>query len=152
MSKTTSNAFVVAALGMCLSVFSSLPAEAACTQADATGTWHVMGFSVDSNLGGVEWDRCKIRASSTGSIVASASSCVFRYSGGKYSANVSSGSIRVGAACNVSGSVRVCISGSGCVSLRIEYGQLDRGKTVMSFVGNIVESPSSLYSFTGIKQ
>lgn len=144
---------IPAALVACLAALAPFRgAEAACTQADVTGTWYIMGFSVSTQDAGVEWDRCKIRTNSVGTIVTSASSCVFRYSGGKYSARISGGAVRVGSACGLTGTARACSAGSGCATLRIEYGQLDRGKTVMSFVGNIAESPSTIYSFTGIKQ
>ena len=111
-----------------------------------------MGFSVSTQDAGVEWDRCKIRTNSAGTIVTSGSSCTFRYSGGKYSAAVNGGAIRLAPSCSVSGTTRVCMAGGGCATLKIEYGQLDRGKTVMSLVGNMVGSPATIYSFTGIKQ
>ena len=153
MREFFSKRIVCAALGACLVALAPIPqAEAACTQADVTGTWYIMGFSVNTDNAGVEWDRCKVRTNSAGAIVTSGSSCIFRYNGGKYPAAVSGGAIRVGSGCGVTGTTRVCMAGGGCATLKIEYGQLDRGKTVMSLVGNMVGSPATIYSFTGIKQ
>lgn len=133
-------------------VSANFSAYGACSQADVTGTWYTTGVSGDSYYGEMaEWDRCKIRVGSTGSIIASGSLCTYRDSYGKFNLSVGGGGLRVGAACNVYGSIQVCSSGV-CITYIIEHGQLDRGKTVMSFVGYSRADPDVIFSQTAIKQ
>ena len=126
--------------------------QAACSQADLTGAWYTTGVSGDSYYGEMaEWERCKIRLSSNGTVIASGSFCTYRDSSGRSTVKIGGGRLRITSACSLSGTVQLCASGV-CLTETVEYGQLDKGKTVMSFVGYYNLDPDIIFSHTGIKQ
>ena len=133
-------------------VLSASGAQAACTQADLTGTWYSMGVSGDLYYGSMdEIDRCKIVIGSTGAIVASASSCIMKDTFGQYTVGISSGSFKVTSTCAVSGSMRLCYSGI-CITGRVPYAQLARDKNILPMLGISASDPDVIFSYTAVKR
>lgn len=132
-------------------LLSAAGAQAACTQADLTGTWHAFGISGDVNTGYFEQtSRCKFRVNSAGTILASASACIVRDYGGNTAADVTGGSLRVSAACAITGNVNVCASGF-CFGIRVQAAQMEKSKTAFPMIGYSTRNPYWLISFQAIK-
>lgn len=127
-------------------------AQAACSQADLTGTWYAVGVGGNVGSGSFdEIDRCKIRISSTGAVIATGSSCSHRYWAGTAASNITGGSIKVASSCVVTGSLRFCNS-NGCSTGIIQYAQMERGKTAFAMAGYLSGSPQDVAFWEVIKQ
>ena len=82
-------------------------AQAKCNQDDLAGRWHSYSMSVDSS--GTTYApltyRCKVKLDSSGSVVASKSSCTVRGWEGKSNVDVTGGKITVSSGCAIRGSI-----------------------------------------------
>lgn len=124
---------------------------AACVTSDLSGTWYLTGISGNVAFGTLdETDRCKLTVSSAGTIVPSTSSCQVRDDSGFTSGLTVSGNFYINSACNVTGAVLGCFNGL-CRTAKVQYAKMDKGKTVMSMVGYVTDSPDDVISWTAIK-
>lgn len=127
-------------------------AHAVCSQADLTGTWYAIGIGGNVGSGSLdEIDRCKIRVSSTGAIIASGSSCSYRVWNGTGTSNITGGSVRISSSCAVTGNARFCNS-YGCATMLIQYAQMERNKTAFAMAGYIWGSPQEVGFMEFVKQ
>lgn len=120
-------------------------ASAACTQAEAAGTWRVNGLLWDK-FGDDETEsiKCKIKVSSSGGISASKSICkVF----GAGDVAVTGGKVVVANNCKISGNLETA---GGTIKFR--SGQMDRSKNSFAILG--VDTVLSYFEFylDGIRQ
>ena len=126
-------------------------AGAACLQTNLTGTWQAVGVSGNSNLGGFEeYIRCKIVLNSTGGVVPSLSACIGRDNVGRFTVDITGGSMRVGTACNITGSLTFYAG----ATLRhiVEFGQMALDKNIFTFTSYQSTNPDLLTVFTAVKQ
>lgn len=126
-------------------------AAASCSQADLKGIWRFTGVSGDTFYGEMnELDTCKLKLSSSGYVIASSSSCVFRDASGKQSfPPVAGGRLVVKSGCAVTGSIDFL--GGGRVVVDSGSG-MDRGKTVISLAGYANTDPDIVVAWTGVKK
>ena len=127
-------------------------AEAACTQVDMTGTWHVFGLAGDTYSRSFEGSfRCKLTVSSTGSLVPSTSTCTIRDDVGVHYLTIGGGKMVVSSTCAITGNIQVCQSGA-CNTEQIQAGQLARDKNTFSLVGYLQIDPTDVFHLNGVKQ
>lgn len=122
-------------IGLMLGVISSTATQAACVQSDFAGTWYTYTMSVDTT--GVispQVDRCKFKVNSSGSIVASKSSCKSRNSSGTFVTDVTGGNVKVSSKCKLSGSVDFFALGVPFTNV-LEDGRLSKDKITSSMIG-----------------
>ena len=140
-----------AILGM--SILSPISAKASCSQADLKGTWYTYSMSADSyGVSAPQTNRCKVVFNSSGSIVASKSSCKLRSYPGLINVNIKGGTIKVNSGCNLSGSVRIFSSFAGSGNIKLEYGTVAKDKRTFSVVGYDTSSPSYITQLNGVKK
>jgi hypothetical protein len=127
-------------------------ANAACSMANLRGTWYTAGVSGDTRLGQMdETVRCKIVVTSSGAIPATGSSCYVREATGLSTVRITSGALRVSAACAVSGSLRMCQSGT-CHIFRIQHAQMARDWNTFTLVGYSQSNPDVVSFFDAVKR
>ena len=144
---------------MLLSLLSPVLVQAACSQSDLKGTWFTYSLSVDSFVTGDPsltvssmTNRCKVKVSSSGDIVASKSSCKFRDQVGKDPLNITSGEIKVNPRCKLNGSITMELIGTSSITLILESGALAKDKTTFSAVGYSEVEPDVITHMTAVKQ
>ena len=138
--------------GLLLSILSPILVHAGCVQGDLKGTWYTHSMSIDSAfIYAPQVSRCKIKINTSGTIVASSSSCKARTYDGLHSGNVTGGKIDVSSKCSLSGSMKAYSSGSTARS-KIEYGKLSKDKTTFSAIGYSADNPDWIYHLSGVKQ
>lgn len=146
ITKSIKKTFVAGAMSAVLGVLVPTISEAACTQADLTGTWYLM-FAA-GNVASGEYEasvRCKLVVSSTGAITANSAGCVARSSSnGTSAANfnvaVLGGSFKVNSTCGITGSFRYN-DGSGAATETIGFAQMAKDKNTFAFTA--YEGPSA---------
>ncbi len=120
-------------------------AVAACTQADAAGTWRVNGLLWDKyGFDETESIKCKIRVSSSGGISGSKSTCkVF----GAGTFDVTGGKVVMASNCSISGNLK-----ANQETIKFRSGQMDRSKNSFAILG--VDTVLSNFEFylDGIRQ
>ena len=130
---------IIAALG--LITLKPVFAHADCAQSDLTGTWYAYAGAML---------RCKVKVNSSGSIVASKSSCRFNDETGQYSASAS-GKMDISDHCLISGKITVC--DAGCANLKIEHGRIERDKNMFVLEVNApAYDPTTSISLVGVKK
>ena len=121
--------------------------SATCTQADLTGTWYLNAFVVSSvdSLG--YWTKCKLSVNSAGAISRAGSSCLYDVG----ATRKVSGSLRINRACAISAATFSLWDPFDVLAgtTKLNFGTLDRGKTVMTGVGDA--STVEPWVFTGVK-
>ena len=144
---------------MLLSFLSPVLVQAACSQSDLKGTWFTYSLSVDSFVTedhsltvSSMTNRCKVKVSSSGDIVASKSSCKFRDQVGKDPLNITSGDIKVNPKCKLKGSITMELFGTSSITLILESGALAKDKTTFSAVGYSEVEPDVITHMTAVKQ
>lgn len=138
--------------GLVLSLLLPILAHAGCEQSDLQGVWYTYGMSVDSlDSFAPQTNRCKVKLNSSGSVVASKSSCKVRSWPGLINVNITGGSIKVSSSCSLSGSVKVDgIQGPN--TIKLEYGSAATDKRTFSFVAYSGNDPSYITHMTGVKR
>jgi len=130
---------IVAGLG--LMMFFPVYVHAGCVQGDLEGTWYTFAPAMM---------RCKVNVNSSGSIVASKSTCSIRDETGVFKLNVGGGSLEISSACKVVGKMRLC--DARCTGFKIENGRLERDKNIVVLQGYPVIDPSGSMSLVGVKK
>lgn len=126
--------------------------QAACTQADLTGTWYAIGVSGNTRAGDLDGvDRCKFKLGSTGRVLASGSSCAFRDADGVTTASIVGGSMSISTSCAVTGSLRACKADS-CATLSVQYAQMSRDKNTFAMIGYSPAAPHIVTFYDVVKQ
>lgn len=139
--------------GLALAMLIPVAVQASCEQGDLTGVWMTYGISIDTYFSNSdETDRCKIKVNSSGTIVATASYCIFRDQKGKYRVDVAGGSVLVASNCRVTGTVDLCYLDACSFGLTIEHGTLSQDKNVISMLGYSRNDNDVVFSFTGVKR
>ena len=152
MKRATSKSTGLAGALLLVLIVGTGDVTAACSQTDLAGTWHALGVSGDVLYGYLEeTNRCKIRVSSTGAIVATGSNCVTKTYLGTGWTNITGGRLTVNTACAVTGTVHLC-DASGCGSIRVESAQLERNKAAFPMIGYSYNNPYWLFSFHAVKR
>ncbi len=151
LTRKSDRCWVLACLGALLSVLPGF-ASAACSMANLRGTWYTAGVSGDTRLGQMdETVRCKIVVSSTGAIPATGSACYVRDHTGLSTVSIPSGTLRVSAACAVTGSLRMCQSGT-CHIFRVQHAQMARDWNTFTLVGYSQSNPDVVSFFDAVKR
>ena len=120
--------------GLILYIFSQQLAQAACSQPELAGTWYTYSMSVDSYaVYASRTNRCKIKLNSTGSIVASKSSCKLRDYSGVFTVPVAGGDIKVKSNCSLNGNIKL-ITPDGISTVVMDYGRSAKEKQAFSVV------------------
>lgn len=122
-----------------IAAFTSQQALAACTQAETAGLWYFNGLATDGTNGETEALFCKIRLSTTGGIIPSASSCGYRANSTKGTVNITGGKLNVNQYCLMSGIIRLTEANEN-FELRVDNARLDSGKSVITLAG-VGEAP-----------
>ncbi|MBI5040820.1 MAG: hypothetical protein HZB57_06380 [Gammaproteobacteria bacterium] len=116
------------------------------------GTWYAVGVSGDTQAGQMdETVRCKIVVSSTGAIPATGSSCYVRDYTGLSTKSIPSGSLSVSSACAVTGSLRMCQSGT-CDTFRVQHAQMAKDYFTFTLVGYYLSDPDVVAFLDVVKQ
>ncbi|MBI5462576.1 MAG: hypothetical protein HY941_10360 [Gammaproteobacteria bacterium] len=151
MTKNSRRRWVLAGLGALLVALPGF-ASAACSMANLRGTWYAVGVSGDTQLGHMdETVRCKIVVSSSGAIPATGSACYVRDYTGLSTVSIPSGSLSVSSACAVTGTLRMCRSGS-CYNFRVQHAQMARDWNTFSLVGYSQSNPDIVSFFDAVKR
>jgi hypothetical protein len=130
---------LVAFLG--LGMFAPEFAHAGCVQMEMEGTWYTFAPAMM---------RCKVNVNSSGSIVASKSSCSIRDETGVYSLNIGGGHLDISSACKIEGKIRLCEA--RCTGFKIENGRLERDKNIVVLQGYPSIDPGASMALVGIKK
>lgn len=126
------NIFFAAGVGLCL--LAPFTANAGCKQGDMTGTWYSYSMSDDSaGFLFPHTNYCKVKINSSGSIVASKSTCKTRISSGLITTNVTGGKLKVNSSCSLSGNINLS-NAFGTDKIIVEYGTLASDKKTLSSV------------------
>ncbi|HEY9199557.1 MAG TPA: hypothetical protein VIR60_09335 [Gammaproteobacteria bacterium] len=126
--------------------------QAACRQADMTGTWFAMGVS--GNIVGSYFDitnRCKIQVNTAGAVVASGSSCTYYDWTGEGVSPVTGGKLKLASNCSITGYVSICEPG-GCITMRVAVAQMESNKTAFPMQGYSASDPGLRYVFNFVKR
>ena len=130
---------------------------ATCDQSNLKGTWHLYGHIASiysdggENFGSVSDYRCKVKVSSSGSIIGSSSSCKFGREGNIYNKNITGGSLKVSSNCNVTGKIKEECVDIFCDKLIIEYGTMARDKNTFTGIINY-DDPYERGTFNAVKR
>lgn len=126
--------------------------QAACRTSELAGTWYAMGIS--GNVVGSYFDisnRCKITINTTGSIVASSSSCTYYDWTGAGTSNITGGRLTVNSSCAVNGTIDIC-EPDGCTSIRVQFAQMQRDKTAFPLQGFSTSDRGFRYNLHFVKR
>ena len=136
-----------------LGMLSPVLAHAGCVQSDMGGTWHTYGLIIaTAPSGDAASTSCKIKINSSGSIVASKSSCKDRSSfGTQYSYDVLGGKITVNSKCNLSGKVRSDDS-VFLDKMILDHGMLAQDLKTFSLVAHYEGRPDIVIHLNGVKR
>ena len=144
---------VIIGAGFVLSILSPIMAQAGCVQSELAGTWYTYSMSADSyGSSAPQANRCKVRINSSGSIVASKSSCKIRSFLGLIDANITGGTVKVSSGCTLSGSIRLFSSFAGSDTIKLEYGTVAKDKKTFSLIAYDSGQPSYITHLTGVKK
>jgi len=139
-----------AVLGM--SMLSPIMAHAGCSQIDMTGTWYAYSMSVDSaGYYYPQTNECKVKLNSSGSIVASKSSCKMRTATGLVNVNITGGSVKASSNCKLSGSMKIS-SIYGTDTIKLEFGRVAKDKRTVSLVSYDTSDPTYITHMTAVKR
>ena len=128
-------------------------AQAGCVQSELAGTWYTYSMSVDSSGSfAPQTNRCKVRINSSGSVVASKSSCIARSWPGLINVNVTGGSINVGSGCNLSGTLNIYSPEGGSGTIKLQYGTVASDQKTISLVAYDASNPAYITHLTGVKR
>lgn len=139
-------------VGLVMGVATVATAQAACRQSDLAGVWYGMGIS--GNVVGSYFDisnRCKLQITSTGTVIASGSSCVYYDWTGSGTSRITGGRLYVNSACGISGSISIC-EPNGCGTMRISYAQMEANKLAYALQGFTLGNRGFRYNLNFIKQ
>jgi len=134
----------------------AIASQAACTQADLTGTWHVSGLStVTYDVANHEQASfttfCKLKVNSAGAFSKASSTC--DSSSGKTTV---AGSMKIsGKTCSVKPfPMKVFVNGVQAFAFTVDFMSLDKGKTTFSATGNKGSESTGMAQFIwqGVKQ
>ena len=138
--------------GLILYIFSQQLAQAACSQPEMEGTWYTYSMSVDSYaVYASRTNRCKIKLNSTGSIVASKSSCRLRDYSGVFTVPVAGGNIKVKSTCSLNGNIKL-ITPDGISTVVMDYGTAAKDKQAFSVVGYDNNNPDFITHLNAVKR
>ena len=152
MNVHISSKLIAIGAGLGLIMLSPILAYAGCSQSDLAGTWDTYSMSVDSSgLLSPQTDYCKVRINSSGSIVASKSSCKVRSWPGLLNGNIAGGSIKVNSSCKLKGSVTIIGTDVQAI-IKLEYGTAAKDKRTFSLVGYDTINPTYITHLTGVKR
>ena len=136
--------------GSLMGIFSPILVQAGCNQSDLTGAWYSYSMSVDSvGSYAARSYRCKVKINSSGSIVASKSTCILRDYTGQFKVGVAGGSINADSKCNLSGAVKLS-SGLGFVDM--DHGKLAKDKNTFAVTTHDRDRPGYITHLTAVKQ
>ena len=152
MNVHISSKLIAIGAGLGLIMLSPILAYAGCSQSDLTGTWYAYSMSADA-LGASPpaTINCKVKLNSSGSIVASKSSCKMRDFSDPVKIPVSGGNMKVTSGCNLSGTLKLDTP-VGPQTLKIGHGTLAKDKVTLFAVGYVKEYPSSIAHLTAAKK
>lgn len=143
--------FIIGCLVGALGLSAPIAVEASCLQSDLTGTWYATGVFGNTS-GSFNGDlRCKLIVSSTGGITPTGSSCIIRDNSGKFTMSLGASALKVGSGCGLSGNIQVCGT-QGCDNHKVDYGQIDKDKTILNANLFTTTDPTDIASLTAIKQ
>ena len=136
--------------GLLLSLLNPILAHAGCSQSDLTGAWYTYSMSVDSSgrIASRAY-RCKVKVNSSGSIVSSKSSCIFRDWGGQFSVGINGGSIRTNTKCNLDG---VVFLSSGIGAIDMDHGTLAKDKRTFYLTAHDRDRLGYITHITAVKR
>ena len=126
--------------------------RAACTQDDLTGVWFLNGI-VGSLLSRSvnEVNTCKVKFSSSGSVLTGSSSCTTRRAFSSYEININGGDVTLNGACELKGALSYCTNGF-CSEIVITGARMDSQKSVIAFLGYAAYAPDVIFDWTGVKK
>ena len=152
MNVHISSKLIAIGAGLGLIMLSPILAHAGCSQSDLAGTWYAYSMSADA-LGSFPPATidCKVKINSSGSIVASKSSCNMRDYSDPVNSPVSGGNMKVTSGCNLSGTLKLDTP-VGRQTLKIGRGTLSKDKVTLFAVGYVKEYPSSIAHLTAAKK
>ena len=152
MSLPTNKKSIIISAVLGMSMLSPVLVHAGCSQSDMTGTWYAYSMSADSaGYYYPQTNQCKVKISSSGSIVASKSSCKMRSITGLVAVNITGGSIKVNSSCKLSGSMKIS-SVYGNDTIKLEFGSAAKDKRTLSLVGYDVDDPTYISYLSAVKQ